>query len=177
MMYGLVPSHFLRAPLQPQNYLNVFTSMFMHGGWMHLLGNMLYLWIFGDNIEYTVGHIRYFFFYLTVGSAAAFSQVLAYPASAVPMVGASGAISGVLGAYLIKYPRNKISILFFFIIIIKVVRIPAAIVLSLWFAFQLINGYINFHPGSAEGVAWFAHVGGFIAGLILIKLFEKYPKR
>jgi len=148
--------------------------MFMHGGIMHLLGNMLYLWIFGDNIEYTIGHKRYLFFYLTVGIGAGLLQVFMNPASAIPMVGASGAISGVLGAYLLKYPKNKISILFFFIIFIKIVKIPAMIVLSLWFLFQLYNGY--FMAGSEGGVAWFAHIGGFVVGFALIKIFEKFPK-
>jgi len=174
--YGLIPYNILHNPLNVHNYTTVFTSMFMHGGLLHLFGNMLYLWIFGDNIEYTVGHGRYVLFYLIVGLAAALFQTIANPMSQVPMVGASGAISGVLGAYLIKYPRNRISILFFFIIFFKVIRIPAAVVLSLWFLVQLYNGYFNFNPQSAEGVAWFAHIGGFAAGLILIKFFEKHPR-
>jgi len=173
--YGLVPTRLLDQPQNPLGYISFFTSMFMHGGLMHLLGNMLYLWIFGDNIEYTIGHKRYLIFYLTVGFSASFLQVLMNPASAVPMVGASGAISGVLGAYLLKYPKNKVSILFFFIIFIKIVKIPALIVLSFWFLFQLYNGY--FFAGGAEGgVAWFAHIGGFVAGFMLIKIFEKFPK-
>ena len=156
-------------------YASFFTSMFMHGGLMHLLGNMLYLWIFGDNIEYTIGHRRYFIFYLVVGVGAGLLQVFMNPASIVPMVGASGAISGVLGAYLLKYPKNKISILFFFIIFIKIIKVPAIIVLSLWFLFQLYNGYF-IHGGAESGVAWFAHIGGFVVGFTLIKIFEKFPK-
>ncbi len=176
-IYGLIPARFFAYPLDLHNYATIFTSMFMHGGFGHLFGNMLYLWIFGDNIEYTVGHFRYLVFYLTVGISAALFQTLAFPNSMVPMVGASGAISGVLGAYLVKYPANRISILFFFFFIIRIIKVPAAIVLSLWFFFQLWNGYLNFTVQSTEGVAWFAHIGGFVAGFILIKMFERYPRR
>ncbi len=172
--YGLVPGRLFQQPDNILGYTSFFTSMFMHGGIMHLLGNMLYLWIFGDNIEYAIGHNRYLFFYLTVGIGAGLLQVFMNPASAVPMVGASGAISGVLGAYLLKYPKNKISILLFFIIFIKIVKIPALIVLSLWFLLQLYNGY--FLAGAEGGVAWFAHIGGFVVGFVLIKIFEKFPK-
>jgi len=172
--YGLVPARLLNQPENPMGYFSFFTSMFMHGGIMHLLSNMLYLWIFGDNIEYTIGHRRYLLFYLLVGFAAGLGQVLTNPASAVPMVGASGAISGVLGAYLLKYPKNRVSILFFFFIFFKIVKIPALLVLSVWCVIQVISG-LN---ASAEtgGVAWFAHIGGFIAGFALIKIFEILPK-
>ncbi len=176
-IYGLIPARFLAYPLDAHNYVTIFTSMFMHGGFFHLFGNMLYLWIFGDNIEYTVGHFRYLIFYFTVGISAALFQTLAFPDSTVPMVGASGAISGVLGAYLVKFPTNRISILFFFFFIIRIFKVPAAIVLSLWFFFQLWNGFFNFTAQSPEGVAWFAHIGGFLAGFVLIKLFDRYPRR
>lgn len=172
--YGLVPGRLFQHPENPLSYASFFTSMFMHGGIMHLFGNMLYLWIFGDNIEYTIGHKRYLFFYCIIGIGAGLLQVIINPASLVPMVGASGAISGVLGAYLLTYPKNKISILFFFIIFIKIVKIPAVIVLSLWFIFQIYNGYYS--AGSEGGVAWFAHIGGFVVGFVFIKIFEKYPK-
>lgn len=174
--FGLVPRKISQSPADFLAYFSIFSSMFLHGGLLHLLGNMLYLWIFGDNIEYTVGHRRYLFFYLTVGLGAAVLQIIFSPNSAVPMIGASGAISGVLGAYLIKYPRNKVSILFFFIIFIRVIKIPALIVLGLWFVFQIWNGLATMAGGAEGGVAWFAHIGGFIAGAALIKIFEKFPK-
>jgi len=173
--FGLVPLRLFNQPQNPLGYASFFTSMFMHGGLMHLLGNMLYLWIFGDNIEYTIGHKRYLLFYFTAGIGAGLLQVFMNPSSAIPMVGASGAISGILGAYLLKFPKNKISILFFFIIIIKIVKIPALIVLSFWFIFQIYNGYIA-SGGEEGGVAWFAHIGGFVVGFVLIKVFEKLPK-
>jgi membrane associated rhomboid family serine protease len=171
--FGLISAELIQNPEKPVVYLKIFTSMFIHADFMHLGGNMLYLWIFGDNIEYTIGHGRYLLFYLVVGLAAAMMQIIIFPGSSIPMVGASGAISGILGAYLIKFPKNKISILFFFIIIIRIVRVPAVFVLSFWFIFQIYNGY--FSSGDA-GVAWFAHIGGFIAGFILIKIFEYYPR-
>jgi membrane associated rhomboid family serine protease len=171
--FGLIPSRLFQHPENPVLYLNVFSSMFVHADFMHLAGNMLYLWIFGDNIEYLVGHFRYVIFYLIVGIGAAVLQISIFPSTDVPMVGASGAISGILGAYLLKFPRNRVSILFFFIIIIRVVRVPALAVLSFWFLFQVFNGY--FFAGEA-GVAWYAHIGGFVTGFLLIKLFEVYPK-
>jgi membrane associated rhomboid family serine protease len=174
--FGLVPVEITHFYNLPKGIVNVFSSMFLHGGIMHLAGNMLYLWIFGDNIEYLIGHKRYLIFYLTVGIGAAALQIGMNPNSVVPMVGASGAISGVLGAYLIKFPKNRVSILFFFIIIIQVVRVPALIVLSFWFIFQLAQGTVFSGPGQEGGVAYFAHIGGFISGFVLIKLFEKFPK-
>lgn len=175
--FGLIPNQLMQFPFQLKGYISIFTSMFLHGGLMHLAGNMLYLWIFGDNIEYALGHFRYFIFYLIVGLGAAGGQILIDPSSTVPMVGASGAISGILGAYLLKYPRNKVSILFFFIIIIKVIKVPAIIVLLLWFGFQVYNGYFHIEQGVSGGVAWFAHIGGFVSGFVLVKFFEAYPKR
>ncbi len=170
--YGLVPARLFSAESRPFAALTVFTSMFMHGGLLHLFGNMLYLYIFGDNIEYTLGHIRYLFFYLLMGVAAASTQVFLAPTSTVPMIGASGAISGVLGAYLLKFPKNRVTVLIFLIIFIDVIHIPAAIVLSIWFIFQLINGWRALLPGLQGGVAWFAHIGGFVSGFLLIKVFE-----
>lgn len=170
--FGLVPVHLFRQPLNAQTWMSFFTSMFMHGDLGHLFGNMLYLWIFGDNIEYALGHLRYILFYVLVGIGAAALQIISHPLSDIPMIGASGAISGVLGAYLLKFPRNRISVLFFFIFIIRVVKIPALIVLSFWFLLQLYSGYLSAYPGAGGGVAWFAHIGGFISGLILVKLLE-----
>lgn len=175
--YGLIPNHLMQNPLQLKSYMSIFTSMFLHGGLMHLAGNMLYLWIFGDNIEYVMGHFRYFIFYLIVGLGAAVGQILIEPTSNVPMIGASGAISGILGAYLLKFPRNKISILIFLIIIIRVIKVPAVIVLTLWFGLQLYSGYYHVSEGIPGGVAWFAHIGGFVSGFVLVKFFEAHPKR
>ncbi|KAA3610351.1 MAG: rhomboid family intramembrane serine protease [Calditrichaeota bacterium] len=174
--FGTIPSLLLNAQ-DPSVYLTVFSSMFVHGGFFHLAGNILYLWIFGDNIEYILGHFRYLVFYLIVGIGAAMMQVFFLPDSTIPMVGASGAISGILGAYLVKFPRNKVSILLFLVIIIRVIKVPAIIALGLWFLFQLYNGYFSaIQPLGGGGVAWFAHIGGFLSGFILIKLFEWYPK-
>ena len=173
--FGLIPQRLTSNPLNLHAYITIFTSMFLHGGLGHLLGNMLYLWIFGDNIEYLIGHRRYLIFYFTVGIAAAILQMAVRPDSAIPMVGASGAISGVLGAYLLKFPKNRVSILFFIIIIIRIIRVPAIIVLSIWFIFQLFSGYYSLVPGMEGGVAYFAHIGGFAAGFILIKIFERFP--
>ena len=174
--FGLIPNQIIHHPLQLKGYITIFTSMFIHGGLMHLAGNMLYLWIFGDNIEYALGHFRYFIFYFIVGIGAAAGQIIIEPTSTMPMVGASGAISGILGAYLLKYPRNRVSILFFFIIIIRVIKVPAVIVLTLWFGFQVFNGYFDMNQGVTGGVAWFAHIGGFVSGFVLVKFFEGYPK-
>ncbi len=177
MRFGLIPAEFTNGATFLKGVINIFTSMFLHGGFWHLAGNMLYLWIFGDNIEYTVGHGRYFVFYICVGIGAALLQVIMSPSSTVPMVGASGAISGVLGAYLLKFPRNRISVLFFIFFFIKIIQVPAILVLSLWFLFQVYNSFFSLIPGSAGGgVAYFAHIGGFLAGLFLIKLFERRQK-
>jgi len=171
--FGLVSSQLTQNAHNPFAYFGIFTSMFLHADFMHLAGNMLYLWIFGDNIEYVLGHVRYLVFYLMVGIGAAALQIGFFPDSNIPMVGASGAISGILGGYLLKFPKNRVSILFFFIIFIRVIKVPALYVLSVWFLFQIYNGYFS----SAEtGVAWYAHIGGFVSGLILIKIFELYPR-
>ena len=172
--FGLIPAEITNSATFLKGIINIFTSMFLHGGFWHLAGNMLYLWIFGDNIEYIVGHGRYFIFYLSVGISAALLQVIMHPSSTIPMVGASGAISGVLGAYLVKFPRNRISVLFFIFFIIRIVHVPAILVLSLWFLFQIYNSFFSLIPGGAGGgVAYFAHIGGFVAGMALIKFFER----
>jgi membrane associated rhomboid family serine protease len=160
----------------PSPVLTIFTSMFLHGGWFHLLGNMLYLWIFGDNVEDRLGHGRFLVFYLSSGVAAALAQTVASPTSRVPMVGASGAVSGVLGAYLVLFPFAAVLTLVTFGFFVRIVRIPAMIVLGLWIVVQLINGTITYSMTSGRedggGVAWFAHVGGFAAGLILLFLLR-----
>jgi membrane associated rhomboid family serine protease len=157
------------AALSPS--LTVLTSMFLHGGWMHLIGNMLYLWIFGNNIEDAMGHVRFIVFYLLCGVAAGMTHAAMDPGSTIPMIGASGAISGVLGAYLLLYPRASVLVLIPLGFFTRMMYIPAAFVLGFWFLLQLISGGVSLgHSGA--GVAWFAHVGGFVAGMALIGLFK-----
>jgi membrane associated rhomboid family serine protease len=151
--------------------LTLLTSMFLHGGWMHLIGNMLYLWIFGNNIEDVMGHVKFIIFYVTCGILAAFSHALTDPASAVPMVGASGAISGVLGAYLLLFPRAQVLVLIPMGIFTRTMYVPAGFVLGMWFVMQLLSGGMSLgHEGG--GVAFFAHIGGFVAGMGLIPFFK-----
>lgn len=144
--------------------MTLVTSMFMHGGWMHIIGNMLFLWIFGDNLEDEMGHVRYLGFYLLCGIAAGLSQYAAAPMSRVPMVGASGAIAGVMGGYLLLFPKARIDVLFIFIIFFKVIPFPAWLMLGIWFAFQVFGGFGS--VGDAGGEAYLAHAGGFVAGLL-----------
>jgi membrane associated rhomboid family serine protease len=156
-------------------WTTVLTSMFMHGGWMHLIGNMLYLWIFGNNVEDAMGHLRFVIFYLLCGIAAFLAQSLPATQSVVPMVGASGAISGVLGAYLLLYPHARVLVAIPLGIIIHTTRLPAGWVLAFWFVLQIISSAL---AGEGQGgVAFGAHIGGFIAGLVLIPLFKykSYP--
>ena len=147
------------------------TSMFLHGSWVHLLGNMWFLWLFGNNIEDSMGHGRFLVFYVLVGLAASAAHVLSAPGSVIPTVGASGAISGIMGAYLLLYPRVRIHTLFVFFILLRVIPVPAWLVLILWFGLQVLAGYTT--PVDTGGVAVWAHVGGFVAGVVLIKLFAK----
>jgi membrane associated rhomboid family serine protease len=158
-----------RLDLLGYNLLTLLTSMFLHGGLMHLAGNMLYLWIFGNNIEDVMGHGRYLAFYLACGLAAASLQIAAMPSSQVPMIGASGAIAGILGAYLVTFPAARVSTIVFFVFIARIVQVPALIVLGLWLLIQLVNA-AQLGQG---GVAWFAHLGGFLAGLLLIAPFRR----
>ncbi|WP_071674169.1 rhomboid family intramembrane serine protease [Nioella nitratireducens] len=144
----------------------IVTSMFLHGGWMHIIGNMLFLWIFGDNLEDQLGHVGFLLFYLVCGVAAAMGQVLADPTSTVPMVGASGAIAGVMGGYLLMFPKARVDLLFILFVFIRVVTVPAWLMLGLWFGMQLANGASS--VGAGGGVAYWAHIGGFVAGVILI---------
>jgi membrane associated rhomboid family serine protease len=145
------------------------TSMFLHGSWMHLIGNMWFLWIFGNNIEDSMGHLRFLLFYLLSGVAAGIAHVAADPASMVPTVGASGAISAIMGAYLVLYPRARVKTLFIIIILIYVVDVPAWVYLLYWFFIQLASQATQ---GAASGVAFLAHIGGFVAGVVLVKLFQ-----
>jgi membrane associated rhomboid family serine protease len=158
----------------PPPLLTVFTSMFLHGGLLPIGGNMLYLWIFGDNVEDTMGHGRFFVFYLVAGVAAAVSQTVFNPSSPVPMVGASGAVSGVLAGYLLLFPQASVLTLITFGFFIRFVRVPAIIVLGFWIVVQFVNGFVSFgaRGGEGGGVAWFAHIGGFLAGLVLLFLLR-----
>jgi membrane associated rhomboid family serine protease len=147
----------------------IFTSMFLHGGFLHLAGNMLYLWIFGDNIEDRVGRGRFIVFYLVCGMIAALAQALPDTRSTIPMIGASGAVSGVLGAYLVLYPRARVLVALPLLVVLYTMRVPAVLVLGLWFVGQLVSS-VAAEPG-AGGVAFGAHVGGFVAGVVLIRFF------
>tara|TARA_Y100000294_G_scaffold156928_1_gene158166 strand:- start:5391 stop:6044 length:654 start_codon:yes stop_codon:yes gene_type:complete len=152
--------------------LTLFTSMFLHGGLMHLGGNMLYLWIFADNVEGVLGYIKFAVFYLTCGIAAGVLQTAIDPMSTVPIVGASGAIAGVLGAYMITFPRARVHTLIFLFIYFTSIRIPALYVLGFWFFAQLSNGLAMLGIDTTGGVAWFAHIGGFVAGVALMRVLK-----
>lgn len=170
--FALVPADVVHAQ-RLTDYGTVVTSMFLHGGWMHLIGNMLYFWIFGNNIEDSVGHFKFVLFYLLCGAAAAATQVAISPDSTVPMIGASGAISGVLGAYMLLFPRAPVTILVPIVIFIRIIQVPAWVMLLFWFALQLVSGSLQLGVRLTGGVAFWAHVGGFVAGLALIPLFKK----
>lgn len=159
--FALVPAEVTRG----EETYTLLTSMFMHGGWMHLIGNMLFLWIFGDNLEDAFGHIGFLIFYLVCGVAADIAHILPDPNSQVPLVGASGAIAGVMGGYLLLYPKAKVDVLLIFIIFFRVFTIAAWIVLAIWFAIQIFSGAANGTEGG--GVAYWAHAGGFVAGILL----------
>jgi membrane associated rhomboid family serine protease len=165
--YGLVPDH-LRLS-------SMVTSMILHGGWLHVLGNMWFLWIFGVNVEDLLGHARYLLFYLLCGVAAAVAHVFFNPYSTLPTVGASGAIAGVMGAYLVKFPRARILSLVFILFFITWIEIPAPIMLAYWFFIQLFSGLGSIAGThlSEGGVAWFSHVGGFITGIVLVTIMGR----
>lgn len=169
LQYGVVPAQASAAPFSTGTWLDFLTSMFMHGGVMHILGNMLYLWIFGNNIEDVMGKFWFTVFYLACGVAASLAQIWSAPNSPIPGIGASGAISGVLAAYLVFYPTARVDTLVIFGFFARLTSLPAVIVLGMWFVLQLFNGFLSFGVSQASqgGVAWFAHIGGFVAGLIL----------
>lgn len=181
-MLGLIPARVtdfsswfypgLHNPL-----LSVLGSMFMHGGWLHLGGNMLYLWIFGNNVEDAMGHGRFIIFYLLCGAASAAAQVMSAPSSTVPMIGASGAVSGILGAYLILHPFARVHTLIIIIFFIRIIELPALIVLGFWFMLQILSSLGS--SGAGAGIAWHAHIGGFVVGLLLIRFFQRrrIPRR
>ncbi len=173
MALGLIPGRLFGTVASDGSVpavMTVFTSMFLHGGWMHFLGNMLYLWIFGDNIEASLGHKRYLTFYLLCGVGAALAQTFQAPNSDIPMIGASGAIAGVLGAYLVLHPRSNVKV-FVFLIIITTINVPAFLVLGFWFAGQLLSSAAA--DPNAPGVAFMAHIGGFVVGAAMVFFFKK----
>jgi membrane associated rhomboid family serine protease len=170
-VYGVVPARF--------NWLSVFTSMFLHGGWLHFLGNMLYLWIFGDNVEDRLGHARFVGFYLLCGVAAVLAHVYMNPGSMIPTIGASGAIAGVLGAYFVLYPQSRVLALVPLFIIWEIIEVPAILFLGLWFLMQFLYGVgsMAVRTGSETGgVAFWAHIAGFVAGMAAVLVLKK-PSR
>lgn len=185
--FGLIPGELLqqvasgsKISLGPQTicilgdtaaWQTTLTSMFMHGSWMHIIGNMWFLWIFGDNVEDAMGHGRFVLFYILCGLAAAAAQVMADPASSIPMVGASGAIGGVMGAYVLLYPRVHVHMLFILVIFVTTFAVPAYLMLGYWFLVQLLSG-VAANGAQGGGVAFWAHIGGFVAGGILVYLFR-----
>ena len=181
---AVIPSHFfspnvpaldcIRAWTIRGNIMPVFYSMFLHGGWLHLGGNMLYLYIFGDNVEDRVGHAKYLLFYILVGFAGTILHAYLNADSDLPMIGASGAIAGVMGGYIMMYPRARVATLIFIIFFVQVIWLPATVVLGLWFVMQLFSGVMSLGADAAQtgGTAWWAHVGGFLSGAALIWIFK-----
>jgi membrane associated rhomboid family serine protease len=183
--WGFIPARFFFLADVPgawlERWIPLFTSMFLHGGWAHLLGNMVYLWIFGDNVEDRLGHLRYFGFYVLTGVAAALAHAWVYPESTTPTVGASGAISGVLGGYFVLFPRARVlalvPLVFFWV---EIIELPAVLYLGFWFLMQFVSGTLALLvPADVGGVAWWAHVGGFVGGMALARLVRRrrsYPR-
>lgn len=170
--HAFIPS-LISSGLDLGDFERLFSSMFMHGGWMHLLGNMLYLWIFGDNIEDALGHFGYFAFYIASGVLSAFAHYSFNPQSTVPTVGASGAIAGVLGAYLVFYPSSRVYTFIPVGFFSRLTLLPTFVVLGLWFILQLFNGFLSIGAADRGGVAFWAHIGGFVFGLLIGLLFKK----
>jgi membrane associated rhomboid family serine protease len=170
LQYGLVPADF--------TWGQVLTSMFLHGGWAHIAGNLLYLWIFGDNVEDRMGHARYLVFYLLCGTAAALAQTYINPDSTVPMIGASGAISGVLGAYIVLFPHSRVLTIVPIVFFIQLLEVPAIVLLGLWFLMQLVSGVGSLGVrADVGGVAFWAHVAGFVAGLATVNVFKQSERQ
>ena len=169
--WGLVPSKLMAHP--ETAWVTIFTGMFLHGGWFHILSNMWVLFIFGDNIEDRMGGGRYLIFYLLSGMAAALLESFVLRGSNVPMIGASGAIAGVLGAYLISFPRARVASIVPIFFIFTIIEIPAAIFLLFWFVSQLFSGWLTLQGSSGSGIAWWAHVGGFLFGMLAVNLFAR----
>lgn len=166
---GLIPVQLLGS--FSDEWIKIYSSMFLHGGWFHILNNMWVLFIFGDNVEGRMGGVRYLLFYLLSGTAAGLLQAYILPTSHVPMIGASGAVAGVLGAYLILFPRSRIASLVPILFIFTLIEVPAFLFLMFWFFSQLFSGWLALQGGTASGIAWWAHIGGFIFGLIMVSFF------
>jgi membrane associated rhomboid family serine protease len=173
--YALIPARLFSSVVLDNGSLpvaaTIFTSMFLHGGIPHIAGNMLYLWIFGNNVEDDTGRLRFILFYLLCGTVAAMTHALVNKSSIIPMIGASGAVSGVLGAYVLLYPRARVVTLMFFGFYLRTVEIPALFVLGFWFVIQFLSALSS--SSSGGGIAWYAHIGGFVAGVMLIGLFKR----
>jgi membrane associated rhomboid family serine protease len=169
LTWGLIPSDFVSDPSSA--WINILTSMFLHGGWLHIINNMWVLFIFGDNIEARLGGIRYLIFYLLAGAAAGLLQTFVLPSNNVPMIGASGAVAGVLGAYLILYPRSRVASLVPILFVFTLIEIPAFLFLLFWFVLQLYSGLFAIQGGGGSGIAWWAHIGGFIFGVVMVSFF------
>lgn len=169
--WALIPAHLSGNPSAA--WITIFTSMFLHGSWIHLLGNMWFLYIFGDNIEARLGGIRYLIFYLLSGVAAALLQTYIQPTSQVPTIGASGAIAGVLGAYLVSFPRSRIASLVPILFIFTIVEIPAVLFLIFWFLIQIYSGLFVMQGANAANIAWWAHIGGFVFGAVMVSFFAR----
>lgn len=190
---GLVPGELLRSappgsatPLGPgvvcvvdaePNYFTLLSSMFLHGGWFHLIGNMMFLWVFGNNIEDAMGHVKFALFYVISGVAAALTQMVVNPDSTIPMVGASGAVSGVMGAYILLYPHARIHTFIFLGFFATTMQLKAGVMLGYWILLQILGGIPSLTGIDRGGVAFFAHIGGFVAGLVFVKLFETSEHR
>lgn len=171
--FGALPLRLVTQSANPLVWLTLLTSMYLHGGWAHLIGNMLYLWIFGDNVEDRMGRGRFFAFYTLCGLLSGLAQVLAAPRSPVPAVGASGAIAGVLGAYLLLFPKARVRTLITGVVFYTTIYLPAVVVLGGWFVIQFLNGLMTLDSAlQTSGVAWWAHIGGFVVGMALLPLFR-----
>jgi membrane associated rhomboid family serine protease len=175
--WGAVPAYVTHTSDYPLGWATLFTSMFLHAGWTHLVGNMLYFWIFGDNVEDALGHVGFLIFYLAAGVLAGLAQIVPDPNSQIPAIGASGAVAGVLGTYLVLHPGAPIRVIVLGLYFTRLRRIPAIFVLGMWFVIQLFNGALSLGSGemATGGVAWFAHIGGFVCGL-LVGLFLRATK-
>ena len=175
---GAIPIRFFYETRVPEfflpSWMTLFTCLFLHAGWLHLFSNMLCLWIFGNNLEEYLGHGRFAIFYLLSGIIATFGHMLLYQSSQVPIIGASGAIAGILGGYLVLYPRHQVLCLLFLFFIIQIVRLPAIWVLGFWFLIQVFQGTLSLSGAESDNVAWFAHIGGFLAGLLVIRLARQF---
>ena len=174
---GLIPAVVTRVSFPPRGWSTLVSSMFLHGGWIHIIGNMMYLWIFGNNVEDSMGHLRFMLFYLLTGLLAAAAHIAMQPTSTLPTIGASGAVSGILGAYLILYPRARVRTLLPLGIFWTVMRLPAWFFLVFWIGWQIFSQTIADIDPYSGGVAYAAHIGGFVSGILLIFVFRKYRRQ